>query len=96
MTALASILTMHSLKKSDNFRYIILGLIVSILIYYFKDLSIALGKTDRIPLIISIWVPIITLFFFNLVGVLQINENKILIFIFSIFFALIFKLRKYI
>ena len=75
MTALASILTMHSLKKSDNFRYIILGLIVSILIYYFKDLSIALGKTDRIPLIISIWVPIITLFFFNLVGVLQINEK---------------------
>ena len=32
------------LKKSDNFRYIILGLIVSILIYYFKDLSIALEK----------------------------------------------------
>ncbi len=75
MTALASILTMHTLKKSDNFRYIILGLIVSILIYYFKDLSIALGKTDRIPLVISIWVPIITLFFFNIVGVLQINER---------------------
>ena len=59
-------------KKSTH---IPTGLIVSILIYYFKDLSIALGKTDRIPLIISIWVPIITLFFFNLVGVLQINEK---------------------
>jgi lipopolysaccharide export system permease protein len=75
MTALASVLTMHTLKKSDNFKFIIVGLIVSILIYYLKDLSIALGKTDRIPLIISIWVPVITLFFLNIVGVLQINEK---------------------
>lgn len=75
MTALASILTMHTLKKSNNLSFIVLGLITSVFIYYFKDLSIALGQTDRIPLILSIWVPIIALSIFTFIGVLQINEK---------------------
>ena len=44
MTALAAILTLHTLKKSENYKFIVLGLLVSVLIYYFKDLSIALGQ----------------------------------------------------
>ncbi len=75
MTALASILTMHTLKKSDNLRFIILGLIVCVLIYYFKDLSIALGQTGRMPLTLAIWSPVIALSLFTFVGVLQINEK---------------------
>tara|TARA_A100001015_G_scaffold239120_1_gene272360 strand:- start:2922 stop:4010 length:1089 start_codon:yes stop_codon:yes gene_type:complete len=75
MTALAAILTLHTMKYSDNFRFIIIGLLVSSIVYYFKDLSLALGKTDRIPLILSIWTPIITMSLFTLVGVIQINEK---------------------
>ena len=75
MTAIAAILTMHTQRKSDNLRFIILGLIISVLIYYFKDLSIALGKTDRIPLILSVWAPVIALSLFTFIGVLQINEK---------------------
>ena len=75
MTALASVLTMNTLKKSDNFKFIILGLIISVLIFYFKDLSIALGQTDRIPLILAVWAPVIALSFFIFIGVLQINEK---------------------
>ena len=75
MTAIASILTMNTLKKSDNLKFIILGLVISVLVYYFKDLSIALGQTDRIPLTLSIWAPIIALSLFTFVGVLQINEK---------------------
>ena len=75
MTALASVLTMHTLKRSDNFKFIIVGLIINILIYYFKRFIYCTVKTDRIPLVVSIWVPVITLFFLNIVGVLQINEK---------------------
>ncbi len=75
MTALAAILTLHTLKKSENYKFIVLGLLVSVLIYYFKDLSIALGQTDRIPLILAIWAPVIALSLFTFVGVLQINEK---------------------
>ena len=48
MTALAAILTLHTMKNADNLKFIIIGLIISVMIYYFKDLSLALGKTDRI------------------------------------------------
>ena len=75
MTALASILTLHTMKNSENLNFIIIGLILSVIIYYLKDLSLALGKTDRIPLILSIWTPIIALSFFTLIGVIQINEK---------------------
>ena len=75
MTGLASILTMNTLKKSNNFKFIIVGLVATVLIFYFKDLSVALGQTDRIPLILSIWAPVMALGIFISIGVLQINEK---------------------
>ena len=75
MTGIAAILTMHTLKDSNNLTYIILGLIVVVVVFYFKDLSLALGQTDRIPLILAVWSPVIALSLFTFVGVLQINEK---------------------
>ena len=75
MTGLASVLTMNALKKSNNFKFIIVGLISTVLIFYFKDLSIALGQTDRIPLILSMWAPFLSLSLFIFIGVLQIKEK---------------------
>ena len=75
MTALASIFAMSSLEKTNNLRLIILGLSTCILTFYFKDLSLALGKTGRIPIILAVWSPIIALSFFTFIGVFQINEK---------------------
>ena len=75
MTALASILIMSTLKRSNNFRFIIVGLIVCVIIYYLKDLSIALGQTNRISLTLAAWIPIIVIGMFSFVGILQINEK---------------------
>ena len=75
MTGLASILTMNTLKRSDNIKYIIIGLLVSVVIFYFKDLSLALGQTNRIPLVLSVWAPVIALSLFTSIGVIQINEK---------------------
>jgi len=75
MTALASIFTMNSLTKSDNLKLIIFGFITCVATFYFKDLSLALGKTERIPLYLAIWAPVFALSFFTLIGVLQINEK---------------------
>ena len=75
MTALAAILTMNTLKRSDNFSLTVVGLILSVLIFYVKDLSLALGQTDRIPLILAIWAPVFALSLFTFIVVLQINEK---------------------
>ena len=75
MTALAAIITLNTLKKSENLKFIVIGLLISVLIFYFKDLSIALGQTGRIPLILAIWALVLALSLFILIGVLQINEK---------------------
>ena len=75
MTSLASIFTMNTLRKSDNIRLILIGLIVCVLTFYFKDLSLALGQTERIPMILAIWSPVLALSFFSFIGILQINEK---------------------
>ena len=75
MTSLASILTMNTLKKSNNFAFIVAGLIACVAIYYFKDLSLALGQTNRISLSLAVWIPVIAIGLFSSIGVLQINEK---------------------
>ena len=75
MTALASILTMNTLKQSNNFTYIVVGLIACVAVYYFKDLSLALGKTDRVSLSLSAWIPVAVIGLFSSIGILQINEK---------------------
>ena len=75
MTAIASILGMSTLKRSNNINFFIIGLVTVVIVFYIKDLSLALGQTDRIPLVLSVWAPVITLSLFTFVGVLQINEK---------------------
>lgn len=75
MTALATVLAMVSLRRYEGLKFFILGFIISIVIYYFKDFSLALGKTDRIPIVLAIWSPVLALSLFTLIGVLQINEK---------------------
>ena len=75
MTALGAILTMNTLKKSNNFKFIIAGLIACVIIYYFKDLSLALGQTNRISLSLAAWIPVVVIGLFSSIGVLQINEK---------------------
>ena len=75
MTALACILMMNTLKKTKNMKIVIIGLITCVLIYYLKDLSLALGQTNRIPLLSASWAPIIIISLFSMIGLLQINEK---------------------
>ena len=75
MTALACILTMHRLKESKNIKFIVVGIMVCVFVFYFKDLSNALGQTNRIPLSLSVWIPILSIGIFSFIGILQINEK---------------------
>ncbi len=75
MTAVASILTMNTLKRSNNFTFFLVGLITCVFIYYFKDLSLALGQANRISLSLASWMPIFAIGLFSCIGILQINEK---------------------
>ena len=75
MSSLACILALGTLKKSNNVKFIFIGIFTCVIIYYLKDLSVALGQTNRISLKLANWIPIITIGIFSLIGVLQINEK---------------------
>ena len=75
MVVLASIFTVGSVNKPQNLYYIFISIISCVVIYYFKDLSIALGQTNRISLSLSVWMPILAISLFCSIGVLQINEK---------------------
>ena len=72
---LASIFTLGSIRKTQNLYYIFIAIISCVVIYFFKDLSIALAETNRISLMLSIWMPIIAIGLFCSIGVIQINEK---------------------
>ena len=75
MTGIASILAMNNLKKRNNLKMTVIGLILVVIVYYLKDFSLALGQIEKVPLIISIWAPIIALTLFTFIGLIQINEK---------------------
>ena len=75
MVVLAAIFTIGSLKHKQNFYYVLISILICVAVYYFKDLSIALGQTERINLILSIWMPILIIGLFCFIGVVQINEK---------------------
>ena len=75
MTSLASIMAFGTLKKSNNVKLIIVGIITCVIVFYLKDLSLALGKTNRISLVLATWMPILIIGVFSSIGILQVNEK---------------------
>ena len=75
MVVLASIFTIGSVKPKQNFYYVVISILISVIVYYFKDLSIALGQTGKISLELSVWMPIIIIGLFCSIGIIQINEK---------------------
>ena len=75
MVILAAIFTIGSLERKQNFQYVLISILTSIAIYYFKDFSIALGQTEKINLTLSVWMPLIAISLFCSIGVIQINEK---------------------
>ena len=49
MVCLATIFTLNSNERRQNAYYLILSIVICALIFYFKNFSIALGTTERIP-----------------------------------------------
>tara|TARA_Y100000996_G_scaffold414752_1_gene406644 strand:+ start:1196 stop:2287 length:1092 start_codon:yes stop_codon:yes gene_type:complete len=74
MTVLAAIFTVNN-RNSNNINYMMIAVLSCAIIYYMKDLSVALGKSDRISPEISVWIPIIIIGLINSIGLLQINEK---------------------
>ena len=75
MVLLSSVFTLGTTFKENNWTYVFLTIISSVLIFFFNDFSAALGKTDKLPVELSVWMPIAIIFIFSFVGIIHANQK---------------------
>ena len=75
MTVLSSIIMLNTKKSSSKIFKIIIGLFFSVIIYYINNFFNVMGSTEKLPLLVSIWTPIIFLSLINLIMLVNINEK---------------------
>jgi len=75
MVLLSAVFTLGVDFKESNFTYTLLAIITSVLVYFFNDFSAALGRTEKLAIEISVWMPIIIIFIFGAVGVIYANQK---------------------
>ena len=75
MVLLSGVFTLGMTFKENNWSYVFIAIITSVLIFYFNDFSAALGKTEKLPILISVWMPIVIIFIFSGAGVIHANQK---------------------
>ena len=76
LMSMMSAIIMFNIKqfKSTSLK-IIIGLFACVTIYYLNNLSQVLGSTEKIPLIISVWITLAIIAIFNTILSVNINEK---------------------
>ena len=75
MTLLAGAVVMNVRYKGNYLAYIIIAIILSVIIFYLNDFSRALGETEQISLIMSVWTPLSIVLIIASIGMIHVNEK---------------------
>ena len=75
MLLLSSFFTLGTRFSENNWTYVFLTIISSILIFFFNDFSAVLGKTEKLPIEVSVWMPIAIIFIFSSIGIIHANQK---------------------
>lgn len=75
ISLLSAILMMNINYQKPKLFLIVVGILISVLIYYINFFFGTMGKNEKIPLIISVWIPLIILVIISLIGLVRINEK---------------------
>ena len=75
MTVIASIIMIYNKFKKNLLFNLFIGIFFSVTVYYLGHFSSLLGENGKLPLILSVWFPIVMLLSFSIVGVIKLNEH---------------------
>ncbi len=75
MTVLSSVIMINIKKKTSIYFNIILGIFISVMIYYLNFLFISLGNTGKIPPTVAVFLPILFITIITIIGLVRINEK---------------------
>ena len=71
MTIMASIIMFYNKFKKNLMYNLFIGIFFSVSVYYLSHFSSLLGENGKLPLILSIWFPVIILTCLSLLGLLD-------------------------
>ena len=75
MTVFSSIIMLNIKKDKPKIFNLILGILLSVVIYYINYFSNLLGQNEKLPLHVAIWMPQIILILLSSIGLVKINEK---------------------
>ena len=75
MTILSATIMLYIKNNTTNRVMLSMGLLISVLIYYINNFFYVFGNTEKIPVILSVWVPIFIFGLFNSILIYRINEK---------------------
>ncbi len=75
MTIFGSIIMLNIKRNKSKVFHIILGTLFSVMIYYMNYFSSLFGESEKVPIVISIWLPLIIISLFCTIGLVRINEK---------------------
>ena len=75
MAVFSSIIMMNVKHQKPKIVYLVGGIIFSVLIYYMNYFFSALGRNEQIPVLLSVWLPILLLSILSLIGMTRLNEK---------------------
>ena len=75
ITIFSSIIMLNIGYQKNTFYKITLGIFLSVIIYYINYFLNILGTNEKIPLILSIFMPLVMLTIINLTSIIKINEK---------------------
>jgi len=75
MLLLSSFFTLGTKFSENNWTYVFITIILSIIVFFFNDFSAVLGKTERLPIEIAVWMPIAIIFIFSFIGIIHANQK---------------------
>ena len=61
--------------QKNTFFKIMIGILLSVVIYYINNFLSVLGTNEKIPLVLSIFLPLILLSIINFISIIKLNEK---------------------
>ena len=75
MTIVSIIIMLNNKFKKNKLLNIFIGVLISVMVYYVTHFSNLLGENGKLPIIVSVWLPVLLLFIISLIGIIKINEK---------------------
>ncbi len=75
LTVLSAVIMFNFRRDRSLFFHILLGILMSVIIYYVSFLFNSLGNNGKVPIIWSIFLPVLFISIFAIIGLIRVNEK---------------------